>query len=163
MNKFSSLAGLAFIKRHRSFNQMNTPLRTLCVSLAAVVFLVLPVETKAQVANFEGETFQNGDFRTSTIGCTLGPRGGGRIDFSVNGVATSPYAGTFNETGYVTFDAVNAVTGGHILFEVKDAQGNTVTEKGVKVPLDGSAGCSLDTKTGMTTVKVNIDTLETIR
>lgn len=160
INKFSSPAGLAFIQRHRVFNQKNAALRGLFVSLAALVFLLMPVETKAQVATFEGETFQNGNLKTSTISCTPDGRGGGRIDFSVNGVATGPYAGTFNETGYVTFDALSAVTGGHILFEVKDALGITVTEKGAKVPLDGTAGCSVDTKTGMTTVKVNVSTLD---
>jgi hypothetical protein len=142
---------------------MNIPLRTLCVSLAALAFLILATEANGQVLvpNLEGETLQNADINNSSISCAADPNsttGEFRIDFSVNGVAVGPFSGKFNESGFITFDPISGlVTGGKIEFSISSTKG---TQTGTKVPLDGKASCTVDKATGMTVISATVPTLD---
>jgi Bacterial Ig-like domain (group 1) len=104
--------------------------------LAAFVFcvtLVLPSAAQAQSLN--GEVFTSLPAATITGG-TCNPSGTSTFTFSVSGVATGPYTGTFTETGSVTVGPqtvelfpgqfAGAVTDFHASFQIDSPLG-TVT------------------------------------
>jgi hypothetical protein len=110
------------------------------------------------VPTLEGETFQNSNRANSNVQCSADPTKGGQITFSIEGEAVGPQRGTFIETGTIFFDSSGMVTGGGITFTVVSEDGTLA--KGTKRALDGTAFCTIDKLTGVTTLGASIPTLE---
>jgi len=128
-------------------------------TLLAICFVCLVFQlTHAQVMtpNLEGETFQSPDRRSSTVACSFNIGKGGQITFSVTGLAVGPHPGTFLETGKITFDSLGVVTSAEISFSIKAPIGFIT---GKKTASDGRAFCTLDERTGTTTLGASIPTL----
>jgi len=132
---------------------------TALVFLCTVLVFLTGTRTLAQeqVANMEGETFQNADVKQSKVSCTTDVKGG-NVNFFTSGVAVGPFAGTFIESGDIQFDPITGqVLGGKLTFEIKSEKGFIT---GNKTPIDGEARCTVDKGTGVITIAVRISTLE---
>lgn len=119
------------------------------VSISALFFmLLLSTEAKAQVATLEGEVFQSTAIGGKTS-VTCDP--GGKIVFHIEGVASGPSPGPFEENGAINFDPISGtIIDVEISFAVLTEDGKNATVKGVKRLLgEGKAQCSVDKETGV--------------
>ena len=135
--------------------------RSLCaltLLALALLFFAAPAQAQEMFLTLEGETFQSKDLKTAKVSCSSTGKSG-QLDFSAQGTAGGPFTGIFTETGTILFDEFsNLITGGAISFTIVKEDGKTFG--GRKTPIEGKILCSVDQRTGLTTIQATISTLE---